>query len=203
MSAFATRALDIVVAGMLLVALSPVLLVSVLMVRAGTPGPIMHRAVRVGRDGRFFTLYKLRTMVADAAVAGPAVTSHDDERITWAGQRLRAKKLDELPQLWNVLKGDMSLVGPRPEDPRYVRLYNEQQREVLCVRPGITSPASVAFVDEARQLGSGEIEARYVTSVMPAKLRIELDYLAHRTLRSDLRVLIATLAAITRRRRAT
>ncbi len=124
---------------------------------------------------------------------GPGITVAGDARITRVGAFLRKYKLDELPQLVNVVRGEMSLVGPRPEDPRYVALYTPQQRGVLKVRPGITSPASLAYYDESTLLTGENWERRYVEEIMPAKLAIELEYLRHSTLLSDLSLIIKTV----------
>jgi len=197
------RALDVAVSGTLLLAAAPVLGVLALAVRATSPGPAFFRQERVGRDGRPFRLLKLRTMVADAAARGAALTSPGDPRVTRLGTVLRRWKLDELPQLVNVLRGEMSLVGPRPEVPRYVAGYTPRQRGVLRVRPGITDPASLAYVDEAAVLARFEnCERAYVEVVLPAKLALSLDYLDRRTLRSDFGILVRTLVRIARGGRA-
>jgi lipopolysaccharide/colanic/teichoic acid biosynthesis glycosyltransferase len=152
---------------------------------------------RVGRDGRPFGLLKLRTMVADAPARGAALTAPGDPRITRLGGWLRRWKLDELPQLVNVVRGDMSLVGPRPEVPRYVAGYSDRERAVLRVRPGLTDPASLAFVDEAAVLARyDDCERAYVDEVLPAKLALSLEYLERRTLRSDLGILARTLVRV-------
>jgi len=193
----ARRALDVVVAGTLLLVTSPLLAAVALLVRATSYGPVLFVQNRVGKDGRLFELLKFRTMVADAPARGGVLTAPHDARITRAGAVLRRWKLDELPQLWNVLRGDMSLVGPRPEVPRYVAGYSERQRAVLRVRPGITDPASLAFVDEASVLAHfDDVERGYVEHVLPAKLASSLAYLERRTLRSDLGVLVRTLGRI-------
>jgi lipopolysaccharide/colanic/teichoic acid biosynthesis glycosyltransferase len=197
------RALDVAVSGMLLLATAPVLGVLALAVRATSPGPALFRHERVGRGGRPFQLLKFRTMVADAPARGGALTTPGDPRITRLGAVLRRWKLDELPQLANVLRGDMSLVGPRPEVPRYVAGYTPRQQRVLRVRPGITDPASLAYVDEAAVLARfDDCERAYVEVVLPAKLALSLDYLDRRTLRSDLGVLVRTLVRIARGGRA-
>src|SRR5262249_27127164 len=147
------RLLDVTVAGALLLLLSPLLAIVALLVRATSPGPALFRQTRTGRDGRPFVLLKFRTMHAAAAWAGPPITAGADPRITPLGAWLRRTKLDELPQLWNVLWGDMSLVGPRPELPHYVWRYTDAQRAVLLARPGLTDPASLAWADEAATLG--------------------------------------------------
>jgi lipopolysaccharide/colanic/teichoic acid biosynthesis glycosyltransferase len=197
------RVLDVAVSGTLLLVTAPVLGVLALAVRATSPGPALFRHDRVGRDGRPFGLLKLRTMVADAPARGGALTTPGDPRVTPLGAVLRRWKLDELPQLANVLRGDMSLVGPRPEVPRYVAGYTPRQRRVLRVRPGITDPASLAYVDEAAVLARfDDCERAYVEVVLPAKLALSLDYLDRRTLRSDLGILARTLVRIARGGRA-
>jgi lipopolysaccharide/colanic/teichoic acid biosynthesis glycosyltransferase len=198
------RGLDIAVSGTLLVLTAPVLGALALAVRAESRGPALFRQERVGRDGRMFRLLKLRTMVADAPSRGGALTAPGDPRVTRLGAVLRRWKLDELPQLVNVLRGDMSLVGPRPEVPRYVAGYSPRQRAVLRVRPGITDPASLAYVDEAAVLARfDDCERAYVEVVLPAKLALSLDYLDRRTLRSDLGILARTLVRVVRGGRAT
>ncbi|MFL5803603.1 MAG: sugar transferase, partial [Roseiflexaceae bacterium] len=159
-------------------------------------GPVFYCAKRVGKDGRIFRLYKFRTMVVDADRQGPAVTTSGDTRVTPIGRRLRRTMLDELPQLINVLVGDMSLVGPRPEDPRYVALYTGGQRRILSVRPGITSAASLAFRHEEQMLSGPEWESVYRNQVMPAKLGIDLDYLSGRTFWKDVRLILLTIVAM-------
>jgi lipopolysaccharide/colanic/teichoic acid biosynthesis glycosyltransferase len=190
------RAVDLTLTLVALLVMSPVLLLVALAVKCSSPGPVFHRAQRVGKGGRLFTLYKFRSMVPDAAARGPGVTGRDDPRVTPVGRVLRRTKLDEWPQLLNTLKGDMSLVGPRPEDPRYVALYSAEQRQVLSVKPGITSPATVLHRHEEDLLTGDNWEHTYVTQILPTKLRIELDYLSRRTLFSDLRVLADTTFAI-------
>lgn len=158
--------------------------------------PVLYGARRVGHKGKIFTMYKFRTMRRDAAARGPAITGARDPRVTRVGHVLRAAKIDELPQLWNVLRGEMSLVGPRPEDPAYVALYTPAQRAVLAVRPGITGPAQLVFNDEARLLRPGRVHEDYVTVVLPAKLAVDLEYVASPSLLIDLRIIIATARTI-------
>jgi lipopolysaccharide/colanic/teichoic acid biosynthesis glycosyltransferase len=197
------RAVDVVVAGALLVPLAPVLAVLGLLVRATSPGPAFFVHERVGKDGRRFGLLKLRTMVADAPARGGALTAPADPRVTRVGAWLRRWKLDELPQLVNVVRGDMSLVGPRPEVPRYVAGYSPRERAVLRVRPGITDPASLEYADEAAVLARfDDCERAYVETVLPAKLALSLAYLERRTLRSDVRVMLETVLRIARGGRA-
>jgi lipopolysaccharide/colanic/teichoic acid biosynthesis glycosyltransferase len=135
-------------------------------------------------------------MVEDADEWGPKITGSDDPRVTRIGRILRRTKIDELPQLFNTLMGDMSLVGPRPEDPGYVRSYSPEQREVLRVKPGITSPATVLHRHEEQMLIGSDWEEKYRTEILPAKLRIELDYLSRRTLSQDLLILAQTVSAL-------
>ena len=194
----AKRLIDVVLAALGLAALAPVLAAIAAAVRLDSPGPILYRARRVGRGGVEFTMYKFRTMYARRADHGPRITPSGDRRITRVGRVLRGAKLDELPQLWNVLRGDMSLVGPRPEDPHYVALYSPEQRRVLDVRPGITSLAAVRYRDEERVLRGPDWERTYVTQVMPAKLRIDLDYVERQSLLLDARVLWETARSLVR-----
>jgi lipopolysaccharide/colanic/teichoic acid biosynthesis glycosyltransferase len=190
------RAFDIVVSAAALMILSPLLLVIALWIRATSPGPALYRALRIGRGGEPFRLYKFRSMVANADRNGPAITTSGDARITSIGRVLRRTKLDELPQLLNVLRGDMSLVGPRPEDPRYVALYTAQQLEILKLRPGITGLASVEFRHEEAILTGDDWETRYVEEVMPAKLALDLQYAQNPSVWADIVILWRTLLAV-------
>lgn len=164
-------------------------------VKLDSPGPILYRATRAGRYGRNFTMYKFRTMQTQQAVGATRITTHGDRRITRVGRLLRSARLDELPQLWNVLKGDMSLVGPRPEDPEYAALYSPADRHVLSVRPGVTSLAALLYRDEERLLVGDGWERVYVDEVMPAKLAIDLAYVERQSIWLDLRILLATALA--------
>ncbi len=194
------RAFDVLAAGAALFLLSPLLFAIALLVKLTSPGPALYCAGRVGQGGRRFRLYKFRSMAADAAqsVISPGITGAGDSRITRVGRWLRRLKIDELPQLINVLRGEMSLVGPRPEDPRYVALYTPEQRRVLAVPPGITSPASIRYRSEEQMLTGPDWESTYVNVIMPDKLRIELEYLEHRTFLSDLRIIFETALALFR-----
>ena len=194
----AKRLFDIVCAGIGLLLLSPLLLAVAVWVKLDSPGPVMFRQERVGRFGATFRIHKFRTMRVDAPRLGPQITIGDDARITRSGRWLRASKVDELPQLWDVLRGAMSLVGPRPEVPRYVALYPAELRElVLSVRPGITDPASLSFRNESELLARAEDpEREYVEVVMPMKLRLAADYVRSATLGGDIRLILATLGAI-------
>ena len=192
----AERALDLLISGLGLILLSPLLLFLALWVKLDSPGPILYRGKRVGLDGRPFFMYKFRTMVQGAERRGPAVTYRDDPRITRAGRFLRRTKLDELPQLLNVLKGEMSLVGPRPEDPSYVELYTPEQRQVLSVKPGITGPTQLEYRDEASMLHGESVDEEYVTRIMPKKLKLDLEYVRNRSLMLDLKILWRTATTL-------
>lgn len=198
----AKRAFDLVVASVLLVLLAPLMLAMAALVRLDSPGPALFRQERVGRGGRVFRIHKFRTMVADAPQRGPALTVGDDARITRAGRWLRRHRLDELPQLIDVLKGDMSLVGPRPEVPRYVAHYPAALRDaVLALKPGLTDPVSVAHLDESALLArAADPEREYVEVVLPRKLELSLAYARRATVFSDLGVLWRTAAALLGRR---
>ncbi|MBJ7596323.1 MAG: sugar transferase [Candidatus Dormibacteraeota bacterium] len=193
------RAIDIAVAAGLAIASAPVVAAAVFVVWKEQSGPVFYRAVRVGRRGQLFTLYKLRTM--DDRSPDSPISMPGDGRVSEAGRWLRRSKIDELPQLVNVLRGDMSLVGPRPEDPRIVAHYTERQRGVLSVRPGITSPASILFRDEASFLHGAtlaEVEQHYLISLLPAKLEMDLDYVGSRSNIQDLLILVRTVRAVLR-----
>ena len=192
----AKRAFDLLISGLGLILLSPMLLFLAVWIELDSPGPILYRGKRVGIDGRPFFMYKFRTMVQGAESRGPAVTYRDDPRITKAGRFLRGTKLDELPQLLNVLKGEMSLVGPRPEDPSYVELYTPEQRRVLSVKPGITGPTQLEYRDEASMLHGESVDEEYVTRIMPGKLKLDLEYVRDRSLMLDLRILWRTATTL-------
>lgn len=190
------RLFDITASAAGLAVLSPLFLLVGLWIKLDSPGPVFYRATRVGRNGAPFRLYKFRSMAAGADRQGPGITATGDARVTRVGRLLRRSKLDELPQLINVLQGEMSLVGPRPEDPRYVALYTPEQRRVLAVRPGITSAASLAYRHEEQLLAGADWETLYREQVLPAKLAIDLDYLDRRTLWSDLALIVRTVASM-------
>jgi lipopolysaccharide/colanic/teichoic acid biosynthesis glycosyltransferase len=195
LQAVAKRAFDLVLAALALVLLSPVLLVVALWIKLDSSGPVFFRQQRVGRHGVPFAIHKFRSMVADAPLQGGAITVGADPRITRAGRWLRHTRVDELPQLIDVLAGHMSLVGPRPEVPEYVALYPPALREqALAVRPGITSPASLLFIDESAQLArAADPRREYVEVILPRKLQCAVDYAQRADLRSDLCVLARTV----------
>jgi lipopolysaccharide/colanic/teichoic acid biosynthesis glycosyltransferase len=198
------RGLDVSVAAIGLFIAVPVIAVLAAWVWISEGRPVFYRSRRVGERGRAFDLWKLRTMTRDADRSSRgSVTAAGDPRITPTGRVLRSWKLDELPQLFNVLVGDLSLVGPRPEVPDYVARYTAEQREILRYRPGLTSPGTLAFVDEETVLARSPDPARaYLEEIMPEELRMDLSYMQSATFLSDLRVLFFTLGAVFRRGRA-
>lgn len=195
------RMVDSAAATIGLIVLSPVLLVLMLLVKLTSPGPVFYRQERVGRNGKIFRIVKFRSMFEDADKRGPAITSAGDHRITVLGHLLRRLKLDELPQLWNVLNGEMSLVGPRPEVPCYVESYSASQLRVLTVRPGITDPASIFYREEEKVLGSQPDPERYYRDVLlPDKLSMNLEYLDRISFSYDLFLVLRTTSSLFRPR---
>ena len=186
------RILDLCISALGLVLLGPVMLVLSLLIKLDSRGPVLYRGERVGKDGRPFLMYKFRTMVLEADTIGPAITYRGDPRVTKAGKFLRHTKLDELPQLINVFKGEMSLVGPRPEDPSYVAHYSAQQREVLRVKPGITGLTQLEYRDEASLLEGTSADEAYLSQIMPEKLKLDLYYIQSRSLALDIKILWQT-----------
>lgn len=190
------RIFDVIIAGVGVLLLLPILGIVALAIKLHDGGAIFYRARRIGKDGKVFRLYKFRTMVMNADRQGAAITAQSDTRITPIGKWLRKSKLDELPQLVNVVLGDMRLVGPRPEDPSYVALYSQFQRRVLDFHPGITSMASIAYRNEEQLLSTPDWEEKYRNEVMPAKLAIDIEYLNRRNLLTDIRVILQTISVI-------
>ena len=197
-----TRLLDVALAAVGLLLLTPLLAAIAVAVKLTSRGQALYHAARVGKNGRTFTLIKFRSMFVPASSDQPRLTRHGDVRITPVGRILRRWKLDELPQLYNVLRGDMSLVGPRPEDPKYVALYTLDERRVLTVRPGITSAVSLSYRNEDALLDREDWEQHYIGVVMRDKLRRELADLDRRSIASYLSVLMRTLLAVLRRPRS-
>jgi lipopolysaccharide/colanic/teichoic acid biosynthesis glycosyltransferase len=195
------RLFDIVFATAGLLALVPVLAACAIAVRLSSPGPIFFRQRRVGLHGRIFEMLKFRTMRVAGSATAPEITIGQDPRITRVGAILRKWKLDELPQLWNVVVGDMSLVGPRPEVPKYVETYPAAMRElVLSVRPGITDPCSISLRNESEILATAEDPERfYVDTLLPEKLRVSGEYVKNRTFLSDIAIIARTVAAVFRK----
>ena len=194
------RAVDLLVSGVALAISSPLIVLLAAVVRLTSPGPAFYRQVRVGRPSEPFTILKLRSMVSDADRADALVTGHADSRVTRLGAVLRATKLDELPQLVNVLRGDMTLIGPRPEVPRYIPYYYSGELETLNVRPGLTGAGQLFYtqLQQAPTLGVEDPEKYYVTYELHAKLSLDLDYLRNRSLRYDLTILLRTILVVTK-----
>lgn len=196
------RLFDILLSAIALFVLFPALIVVAVRIKLADKGPVFYRGVRVGRHGRLFRIFKFRTMVGDAEKLGGPSTADDDPRISRAGKFLRRYKLDELPQLINVLKGEMSLVGPRPEVQMYVDMFTEEEKAILSVRPGITDWASLWNSDEGAILaGSPDPEKAYLELIRPEKIRLQLEYVRKRSFWTDLTIIFQTMVAIVFRRR--
>jgi lipopolysaccharide/colanic/teichoic acid biosynthesis glycosyltransferase len=196
MGSMVKRPFDVLVSLVSLFLLSPLFVFIGLLIKLDSSGPVFYRGERIGKDGKPFWMYKFRTMKDVLTDTGPRVTAHDDPRITRIGHILRDTKLNELPQFINVLKGEMSLVGPRPEDPSYVTLYTSEQRRALSVTPGITSMASIVYRDEETMLNQDTLENTYVNVIMPDKLWLDMEYIAHRSFLVDLDILFRTFLAL-------
>jgi lipopolysaccharide/colanic/teichoic acid biosynthesis glycosyltransferase len=192
------RGLDVAVAGVLLLLLAPLVLALAVAIKLDSPGEVFYRCRRVGRDGREFGMMKFRKMRNDAT--GVKLTAADDARFTRIGRFLASSKLDEIPQLWNVLRGTMSLVGPRPEDPAFVAEQRVAYRTILTVRPGVTGLTQLAFARESEILDPDDRVAHYVTRLLPQKAKLDCLYVARRTVWMDLRILLWTTVAVLLRR---
>ncbi len=193
------RIFDVVLSAIGLLVLLPFFLVLAIFIVLDSKGGVFYKQVRVGKNNTDFYLYKFRSMRTDADKQGLLTVGGRDPRITKIGYFIRKYKIDELSQLINVLKGDMSLVGPRPEVRKYVDLYSPEQLQVLSVKPGITDPASIAYFNENELLAkSPHPEETYIKEVMPAKLKINLAYINNRNFVTDLKIILKTLAKIVR-----
>ena len=191
------RCFDIIVSLIAIIILLPILLLIALWIKIDSRGSIIYRQIRVGKGGRDFGIFKFRTMHPDSDIKGLLTVGGRDPRITNAGYLLRKYKLDELPQLFNVLKGDMSLVGPRPEVRKYVSRYSDEQLKVLSVKPGITDFASIHYSNENEILAkSANPEQTYVQEIMPHKLALNLKYIQEASLMTDLKIIAATVMKI-------
>ena len=203
MRSVSKRAFDLAMALLSLPVTAPAFAVCALAIRLTDGKPVLYRGVRAGLNGRPFVMYKFRTMIADAERCGGTSTAADDRRITAVGHSLRRWKLDELPQLLNVIKGDMSLVGPRPQVLEEVAGYTPEEREILSVKPGITDYASIRFRDEGEILrGQPDPDEAYQRLIRPEKMRLGLLYARERSLSADVRILWKTVLAVLGRRRA-
>lgn len=194
------RIFDLILSIPSLIILSPVYLLSALLIKLDTPGPILFSQDRIGRNGKPFRLYKFRTMVKDAANIGPPVTTADDPRITKTGRLLRKFKVDEMLQVMNIVKGDMSVIGPRPEIKKYVDMFKEDYEQVLRIKPGMTDYALIAFRNEEDILSIfHDVEEGYVKEVLPEKIRLYKEYMAEMNLLTDIRIFFGTIWEILRR----
>ncbi len=194
------RAFDIIFSTFGLICTAPIFLIVAILIKADSPGPVFYKQIRVGKDGREFFIYKFRKMRSDVGDKGLKITTSNDSRMTDIGKVLRQYKLDELPQIWNVLKGDMSIVGPRPEVPNYVALYNNEQREILKIKPGITDYASLEYFDEGDLLEKqSDPNLFYIETLMPSKIELNLDYIRNMSVKTDLRIIFLTFLKIFRK----
>jgi lipopolysaccharide/colanic/teichoic acid biosynthesis glycosyltransferase len=199
------RVIDIVVSAVVLMLLSPLFVAILIAIQIDSPGGAIYRAWRVGEDGRRFRMIKFRSMFVGADRHGPAVTRSGDDRITRVGHFLRATKLDEVPQFWNVLAGDMTLVGPRPEAPEIVEQYTPEQARILSVKPGLTGPGAIACsIDESMAVqGADGAERYYIDHVLDRRLALDADYVRSRNAFTDLALIGKTcqlmLRALTRK----
>ena len=191
------RIFDIICSMCGLLFLSPFFIIIACMIKASDGGQVFYRGVRVGLHGKLFSMYKFRTMVVDAEKIGGPSTAEDDPRITRIGKFLRKFKLDELPQLINVLKGEISFVGPRPEVKHYIDMFTEEEKSILTVRPGITDWASIWNPDEGSILaGSPEPEKAYMEKIRPTKLKLQLKYVKEHSFLNDMKIILLTLKTI-------
>jgi lipopolysaccharide/colanic/teichoic acid biosynthesis glycosyltransferase len=198
LTAFFKRLFELVVSAIGLLLLSPIFGFIALAIKRESPGPIFYKAERIGRNGKLFNMIKFRTMYdRPESYQGPKLTATHDPRVTPLGSWLRKTKINELPQLWNILKGDMSLVGPRPEDPTFVDKWNkDEQTEILSLAPGITSPASILYRDEEQFLGADSFIDDYIKAIMPDKIRLDLLYVRNHNFLSDLDIIFMTLLVL-------
>lgn len=198
------RVLDAIASVLLILIGLPLFGIVAMLIKLDSAGPVFFRQERMGRGGRPFFIYKFRTMVHDAPLRGGPITFGDDPRITRVGRLLRKAKIDELPQLVNVLKGEMSLVGPRPEVRKYVELFQKDYAEILQIRPGMTDLASLKYRDEAAMLGkSQDPDDEYINRILPEKIRLAKEYLDRSSLAFDLSLLAKTILSLVGRRVAT
>jgi len=177
--------------------LSPLMLIVAILIKKEDRGPVLYRGIRVRRYGKLFRIYKFRTMVVNAEKIGGSSTADDDPRITNLGKYIRKYKLDELPQLINVLMGDMSVIGPRPQVPEDVALYSEEEKNILSVRPGMTDWASIKYHNEGEILrGSLDPDQAYIEKIRPGKIKLELEYVRNHSFWIDLKILLKTIKTL-------
>jgi len=191
------RFFDVLFSSLGLIILSPLFLILVVWIKIDSKGPVFYRQLRVGKDGKDFYLYKFRTMLVDADKNGLITVGDRDPRVTRAGYFFRKYKLDELPQLINVVLGDMSLVGPRPEVHKYVEMYTPDQRKVLTVKPGLTDYASIHYIDENKVLAkSDDPERTYIDIIIPEKIRYNIKYIEHQSVNEYFKIIFLTISRI-------
>ncbi len=190
------RVIDFTGALIGIILLSPVLIITALLIKLTSKGPIFYKSKRVGKDGKLFTMLKFRTMHVNADSIGPKLTYRNDPRITKIGRYLRQLKIDELPQLFNVLKGEMSLVGPRPEDPKYIVHYSEKQKEILSIKPGITGLAQLKYINIESMLDHKNLSETYVEEIIPEKYKLNREYLNNASFSLDLKIMLNTIFSI-------
>ena len=192
------RLFDITASVAALLAFSPVFLVVAIWIRVDSSGPVFYRGVRIGQFGKPFAMYKFRSMVVNADALGPSSTASDDPRITSSGRFLRSTKLDELPQFINVFRGEMSIVGPRPQVAWAVERYDDEEKRILLVKPGISDWATLQVGDEGERLrGSDDPDRDYLEFIWPEKRRLQLEYVDHHSLWTDIRIVFLTFRAMT------
>ena len=197
------RLFDLILAAVLLAFTAPILLLCWILIKLTSPGPVFYRGVRVGLEGKPFRIFKFRTMVVDAEARGASSTHETDARITRFGGFLRRFKLDELPQLFNVLLGEMSFVGPRPEVKKFTDMYTPEERIILTVRPGITDRSSIKFHNEGEIIaasGIADADEAYAKLIRPEKMRLQMEYVRERTLWLDLKIIFDTVYVLFRTR---
>jgi len=192
------RLIDVAGASVGLLFSLPFFVVIAAAIKLTSAGPVFYRGVRTGRNGKPFRIYKFRTMVPDAERVGGPSTALNDSRITPIGRFLRKHKMDEIPQFINVLKGEMSLVGPRPQVERYTKLYKGEEKIILSVRPGLTDYASIHFIDMDATLGDGDVDRKYLEEVEPQKNALRIRYVKEQSFFTDLKILLKTLSKLFR-----
>lgn len=194
------RLVDILISGVVLLILSPLFLLIALAIRLDSPGKAIYRGWRVGKNGHRFQMLKFRSMVANADTQGPSVSGKDDKRVTKIGRFLRASKLDEFPQFWNVFQGEMTLIGPRPESPDIVEQYSDRQKQILSVKPGLTGPSQLSCSeDESMAIPNTEsADNYYIKHVLDRRLAIDAEYIRNRSVLGDLSLVARTLVLIFR-----
>lgn len=196
MNSYLKRVFDIVTSGIALVIVLPLLMFVGLLIKIDSPGPVFYRQRRLGKRAKYFEIYKFRTMVHGSERAGPRITINGDPRVTRIGRILRRFDLDELPTLFNVFRGDMSVVGPRPEVPEYLRFYTEKQKQVFSVKPGLTDFGTLVYRNEAVHLQGENAEQVYIREILPRKLALNLEYMRKQNFFRDLTIVFRTFVAI-------